>query len=305
MVHVLLSLGTIALVGSSLQRMFPDWNIEDFRRSINRLVLNILLPALVFQVIYTSDLDGVLLEVPLVSAAGILGCLGAAWLVFRWIPIDDRAKGPLILASAFGNVTYLGLPVLQGLFPDEGNDISKVAILCDVTAAPLNLIVGSILAMNLGGKKGSGLAESLKQVALLPPLWLMMVALACKYLQIPIPQFLTHGTGVLGAAVPGLMILSLGMALRIQRVEHLFPILTASGIKLFLSPLLVFGVAGLIGMKGTYHEAVTIEAAMPSQLLTLVIADRFKLDSKPLAQAIIINTILAFLTIQLIRGILF
>jgi hypothetical protein len=37
MLDVFLSLGAIALLGSALQRLFPDWNIEDFRKSINRL----------------------------------------------------------------------------------------------------------------------------------------------------------------------------------------------------------------------------------------------------------------------------
>jgi predicted permease len=44
---------------------------------------------------------------------------------------------------------------------------------------------------------------------------------------------------------------------------------------------------------------------MPSQLLTFVIADRFNLDSKLLAQAIFINTVIAFVTIPLVRALLF
>ena len=40
------------------------------------------------------------------------------------------------------------------------------------------------------------------------------------------------------------------------------------------------------------------EGAMPSQLLTLVVADRFQLDSRLLARAIVINTALAFATIS-------
>ena len=58
----------------------------------------------------------------------------SAWLVFKGIAIDRKAKGSLILACAFGNVTYLGLPVLQGVFADHASDIAKVAILCEVWA---------------------------------------------------------------------------------------------------------------------------------------------------------------------------
>jgi hypothetical protein len=305
MLTVFLSLGTIVLVGSALQRLFPDWNIEEFRKSINRLVLHVLLPALIFKVISTSDLDGVLYQVPLAAAAGIMGCLAVAWLVFRWMPLDRRSKGALILACAFGNVTYLGLPVLQGIFRDSAIDIAKVAILCEVTVAPLNLIVGSLLAMGYCQESGLGLRQSMMQVVRLPPLWTLAAALACKYLEIPVPAFIMHGTEVLGAAVSGLMILSLGMALRFERLDHVVPIVTVSGVKLLLSPFLVFMAAGFLAMKAPYLEAVTLEGAMPTQLLTLVIADRFNLDSRLLARAIVINTVLAFVTIPLARTLLF
>jgi predicted permease len=305
MISVFLSLAGIALIGSLLQHLFPGWNVEEFRKSINRLVLYVLLPALVFNVIYSADLRGVLLEVPLIAGTGILVCLLFSWLLFKWIPVEDSVKGPLILASAFGNVTYLGLPVLQGLFPQPEIGIAKVAILCEITAAPLNLIVGSLLAISYSGKKGIGIGQSLRQVIQLPPLWAMFAALLLRQLPVPVPHFVIHGTQVLGAGVAGLMILSLGMALQFQRISNLWPILTVSGIKLLLSPLIIFGIGGLITLNQNYFEALTIEAAMPSQLLTLVIADRFKLDTKPLAQAILITTVLAFFTIPFVRSMLF
>lgn len=305
MLNVFLSLGAITLVGSGLQRVFPDWNIEEFRKSINKLVLYVLLPALIFKVIYTSDLEGVLYQIPLAAAAGIAGCLSVAWLVFRWMPLDRKSKGALILACAFGNVTYLGLPVLQGIFPAHSSDIAKVAILCEVTVAPLNLIVGSLLAMRFSEQQGVNLRQSLKQVIQLPPLWTLAAALLCKQLEVPVPEFILHGAAVLGSAVSGLMILSLGMALRFDRLEYLGPMLSVSGIKLLVSPLIVFAAARLLAMHVPYFEAVTLEGAMPSQLLTIVIADRFNLDSKLLARAIAINTVLAFVTIPLVRTLLF
>lgn len=305
MLDVFLSLGVIALLGSALQRLFPDWDIEDFRKSINRLVLHVLLPALIFKVICTSDLDGVLYQVPLAAAAGIVASLAAGWLLFRWMPLPRPARGALVLACAFGNVTYLGLPVLQGLHPQATTDMAKVAILCEVTVAPLNLIVGSLLAMQFGDAKGLGLRQSLAQVLRLPPLWALVVALACKSLAVPVPEFVLHGAGVLGGAVSGLMILSLGMALRFERLEYPLPFAAVGGIKLLLSPLVVFWAARLLAMDAPYLEAVTLEGAMPTQLLTLVVADRFQLDSRMLARAIALNTALAFATIPMVRWALF
>ncbi len=245
-----------------------------------------------------------LFEVPLAMAAGILGCLSAAYLAFRWMPVSHRAKGALILACAFGNVTYLGLPVLQGMFPEEPLDISKVAILCEVTVAPLNVFAGSLLAMRFNGQERQTLGRSAAQVIRLPPLWALAAALGFKFLHIPVPEFVLRATQVLGATVSGLMILALGMALRRRRVDHAVPVLAVAGIKLLLSPLLVLGAARLLTMKEPYLEAVTLEGAMPSQLLTLAVADRFGLDTEILAQAILVNTVIAFVTIPLVKTVL-
>jgi len=64
-------------------------------------------------------------------------------------------------------------------------------------------------------------------------------------------------------------------------------------------------VARGFGMSGAPLEATVVEGAMPTQLLCLVIADRFGLDLSDLALVIVIDTALAYLTIPLIHGLLF
>jgi malate permease and related proteins len=73
---------------------------------------------------------------------GTLATLGLAMAVFSLLPLSPAQKGALVLASSFGNVTYLGLPLLQGLVPALGLQTAKVAVLCEVTTTPLNLSVG-------------------------------------------------------------------------------------------------------------------------------------------------------------------
>ena len=105
------------------------------------------------------------------------------------------------------------------------------------------MIVGSLLAMGYSGEQGLSLRQSLKQVAQLPPLWALAAALGCKFLHIPVPGFILHAVGVLGSAVSGLMILSLGMALKFRRVEHPVPILAVCAIKLLLAPVIAVAAA--------------------------------------------------------------
>jgi predicted permease len=316
MASVLLALGLIAGIGSVLRYLLPDLDGELARRTIGTLVLNVFLPALVFRVITTASLGPETLQIPLVMLLAILLCLAAATLAFRPFRLPPQEKGALILASAFGNVTYLGLPVLQGLFPALSLEVAKVAILSEVTTTPLNLSLGTALGTQFGGGGGGGQRAPLWRSALgivqqvglemlrLPALWAVAVGMIWKLSGVPVPAVLLQATGILGNAVTGLMMLALGLGLRYRPIQRPLPLLLASAIKLLLSPLLVFGLARWVGVQAPYFEALVLEGAMPSQLLTFVIADRVGLNAERLALCILLNTAASFLTIPLIRTLL-
>jgi predicted permease len=270
------------------------------------LVLNVFLPALVFRVICSVPTGPEMLQIPLVMAIGVGCCLALALLIFRPLTLRSEEKGALILASAFGSVTYLGLPVLQGLFPAMALQVAKVAILSEITTTPLNLSVGVALGESFSGKSSCRvLFKAFRAVITMPALWAIVLALAWTGSGIPIPGFLMEATRILGSTVTGLMMLSLGMGLRYRRIHQPLPLLLASAIKLLVSPLVILAAARWIGLQEPYLEAVVLEGGMPTQLLTFVIADRVGLDVERLALCILLNTAASFVTIPLLHGWLF
>ncbi|MEW5736446.1 MAG: AEC family transporter [Thermodesulfobacteriota bacterium] len=305
MITVFLSLAAIALVGSMLRHILPGVDIDGFRKNINRLVLFTILPALIFNVVYRAEIGKDFILVPLSAATGILSALALALAAFRFLPLQNRTKGALILGSAFSNVTYLGLPVLMGVFSAIPDKIAVVSVLYEVTTSPLLLSVGVFIAVWFGKKRSYGPFDYVKRICKLPPLWALGIVLAVKLLSVPVPAFLLQACKTLSAAAAGLMILSLGMALRFKRIEHLKPIAISVVLQLAFLPFVVFHTGRLVGLTGPFYEAAVIEAAMPTQLLTLVVADEFDLDTEALAQTIFITTVLSLGTIPLVRHILF
>ncbi|MGA7932771.1 MAG: AEC family transporter [Kovacikia sp.] len=147
--------------------------------------------------------------------------------------------------------------------------------------------------------------QACQEMLRLLALWAVAIALIWKVSGLPVPTFLLQATQLLGNTVTGLMMLSLGMGLRYRLIYQPFPLIIASGIKLLISPLVVFSIATLIGVQSPYLEAVALEGAMPTQLLTFVIADRVGLNSERLALCILINTAASFLTIPAMKTLLF
>ncbi|WP_421996085.1 AEC family transporter [Reyranella sp.] len=301
MTAVFLPLALIALLGALLRRFGTD--MEDKRRTLNLLVLNVFLPALVFHTVMDSKVDRLFVEIPLAASFGVLGCLAAGFLVFHFLPIPGPTKGAMMLGAAFGNVTYLGLPVLLGTFPGHADEVSVVAVLFEVTKSSLNLTLGAMIAIAYGTQERITFARTASEALKLPPIWALAVAIGWKASGIPCPAVLMEAAALLAAAVTGIMILSLGMALRFRPTRLMALTVPVAAIKLGLSPLLVAQVLGPLGITGLAADASLLEAAMPSQLLSFVIAGRFGLDEETLAFVIMADTILAFATLPLIQAV--
>jgi malate permease and related proteins len=308
MLNVFLALALIAAVGASLHRLIPDLDIDSVRRQCGRLVLNVLLPALNIDVLYKANAASDLWQVPLATLLGILFCLGAAALVFTLFPLDRRLKSALFLGCAFGNVTYLGMPLLQGLFPAQFVHVTEIAILCEISVTSADLITGSLLATFYLDGHHSSITSALKQVLMFPLLWSAALAVFLRVLHIPLPDFVMMAMHILGQSTSGLMLLILGMALKpdvlkgsLSRLHSWWPLLL---IKLGLSPIVVLFAGPLIGLSGLNLHAVTLEAAMPPQLFALIVADRFGFDTETLAGAAAFMIVLSLLTIPLVHHLL-
>lgn len=302
MTSVFLPLAMIALLGVVLRQLIPS--MEDNRRAMNQMVLYVFLPALVFHSIMGVPVDRLLYEIPLVAASGVFVCLAAGFLVFRFLPIPGPTKGAMILAAAFGNVTYFGLPVLLGTFVGEAAAVTEVAVLYEVTKSSLNLTIGAMIAIAHGSEEAITFRKTVLEALKLPPVWALAAAIAWKGTGLPCPAFVLDTTALLATTVTGIMMLSLGMALKFKPTRLMGLAVPVAAIKLLLSPLVVALAVVPLGVTGIYRDAAILEGAMPSQLLSFIIAGRFKLDEETMAFVIMVDTLLAFVTLPLVLALL-
>ncbi len=308
MVNVFLALAAIATAGASLHYFLPALDIDAMRRQCGALVLNLLLPALNIEVIYHSPAGRELWQVPLAMLLGILICVGLALLVLRQFKLDPRLKSSLLLASAFGNVTYLGMPLLRGLFPAHLLQVTEIAILCEITVTSSDLIAGSLLAMFYHEGPRTHLIDAFVQVLKFPLIWSTAFAAVIRALSIPLPDFMLMALHLLGQSTSGLMLLVLGMALKpsviAQTPRHIRSWWPAVFIKLGMSPLVVALIASTIGLTALNFRATVLEAAMPPQMFTFIVADRFGFDTEVLATAVAFMTVISLVTVPIIHRML-
>lgn len=270
------------------------------RAALARAVYLLFLPALVLTLLWLRRPPLAELGIAaLVSAGCVLGSLLLSWLIYGragWMQAPRRTRGALLLASSFGNFTYLGLPVLAGTFGERG---ATVAMAFDLLAStPLLFTLGAWIAARHGEAGGNPAARELLRA---PPLLAALAALALGMLGASAPTPLARALTTLGQAVVPVMLVCVGLALSwrrgwLMRAPLLVPALF---IQLGAMPLLAWGLGAFLGADAAMRPMLVVEAAMPTMVLGLVFCERYGLDAEVYAEAVTVSTLLALLTLPL------
>jgi predicted permease len=279
-------------------------NPDNARHIINTVVIKFMLPALCFRVISTMSIDINTILFPLSAIITVISMLALTFVVLtalqRFMRIEKKQKGALILTAAFGNVTFFGLPIIASLY---GQEAQKYPLMYDFMAAGILLwTVGVQIAAYYGGEgkmDGSTFKTGLKTLASMPPIWAMVLAFAANFsgLGLKTPLFMNRVLEMMSAPVVPLMIFSVGLMLKVPRLKDIVIAMPSVIIKLIVSPICAFGIALILGMSGLPLKATIVEAALPVMIMTLALSSEYKLDHTLAALTTIISIVLSFITV--------
>lgn len=275
------------------------------RKVLTSVVYYLLLPAMVLIVLWRADVGLESLQYTFMGTACISAGLAAMWLIGKLCRFQHARLGAMLLAAAFPNVTYLGLPVLEQSF---GVWARSVAIQIDLFAtAPLLFSVGVMLS----GYYGREEAETPKPWWTFfnaPPFWATGLAVLLNLRKVAIPSWADGVLERLADGVVPLMLVSLGLALDWKAVHwrNLPYIVPVIAVKMALMPLFAWWLAGFLTLGGAHKAATVLEMAMPCMVMGVVFCDRYGLDTPLYAMAVTVTTVLSLLTLpfwfQLLTG---
>jgi predicted permease len=265
------------------------------------------MPALAFGLLAAVPVDRSFFAIPLTGAISVLLCTAAGFAVYSFLPgftsLPRPSFGVMMIAAAYGNVTFLGLPVITELL---GQDKGYVAILFDQLGhTPLMLTLGAFIAARYGSGKEVSLAGSIRRVVLLPPLWGVAAGIVVRLGGVPVPSVILDTATIMGRAVIPLMTFTVGLALDFSEMKRVTVAFPALAIKLLLAPVITWWAGQRLGLSGDALKAVTVEGAMPVMVVSLVLADEFKLDVPLTAACIAVSTVALFFTMPLMMRLLF
>jgi predicted permease len=278
------------------------------RTLLNRLVLWVTMPALVFQTVHAAPLGPDIVRAPAAAIAGMAGTALVAWVLLARLYGHTPATGGLVLAASAGSVSFLGIPLVRALF---GPHETQVAVYFAVLNVPLALISGAVISSRIRDgtsaprrpRPGAVCGQGLRQLCTMPATWALACGLVLHGTDLPVGA--SRLLQLLTATVAPTTMFALGLGLHFERSLAPFRMaMPAVVIKLAISPLVVFVSAWVVGLSGLPLAIVSLQGAMPTQVLSVVIAERYRLDSRLVGLTLALDTTLAFLLMPVVLGVL-
>lgn len=264
------------------------------RQHFSSLLVSIVVPCMIVNS-YITEFDaevfhGIVLAF-IHSFILIMIGLGIAVLAARRMGKDNAAI--FEFAMIFSNAGYMGFPLIQALFGNEGL----------LYASSYNTVF-NILIWTYGYARVSGQTDAKKVVNTIvrtPAMIAVVLGLVIYLLQIPVPELIHQPISQIGGLNTPISMMITGMILAgsdLSKVIRDRAVAAVIGIRLFLIPAVCLLIYGFLHISfGMASEVVLLLEACPCAAISTVFAVQFHYDEEKVAGAVILSTLLSILTL--------
>jgi predicted permease len=251
----------------------------------NRIVLDVLAPALVYTALASKDFQlgdqGVLL---FGGALLILASGAVAWVIARFSGTQARTLVPVVMFNNCGN---MGLPLALLAF-GSSNFGAAVALFS----------ISNLIHFSLGARITSAHART-RDLLLSPLMIASALGFASAATGVRPPEMLFTGLKIMGEAMLPLMLFALGVRLTdLHRREIPLGLLGA-----FARPMvglaLALPLAWALGLTGESRGQLILFGALPPAVMQFLLAERYRQEPEKVAAMILLGNALAIVFIPL------
>jgi len=165
------------------------------------------------------------------------------------------------------------------------------------------VFVGLLVAQHYGTNEEARV-NPLKELVTFPAV--IALALALLLRPVAIPTLVSDGLGLLASMVAPLIMLSVGLSLRFRSLGESWRSLgVLTALRLLIAPAAALAIGLVVLGGGAPLRVAVLEAGMPAMMLTLVVGERFGLDTDYIASAIFVTTALSAITLPLVQVVAF
>lgn len=265
---------------------------DDNRNQFINLILNILMPALVFNSF--KELTPEILKLGLWALMGSTVIYIASHLIGMLAFSDFQPSQRKILhyATLVNNAGLGGQPLSYSMYGNLG------ALFASIYLVPHRIFMWSLGIKILSDDNQSDHSVLYKLIRN-PSIIAVVLGLIRGLLQINLPSFIDRSIATMGSIVSPLAAIIIGSIIATIDFNSLFDkgVIRYTLIRLIAIPLSVIFISRLINLDETLIGVLAIMSAMPAGTTTALLAAQYKLDVNLASKIVFITTILSILTV--------
>lgn len=304
--QVMLTLFAIVVVGYIAGKL--GYMGGTFDKKLSKVVIDITCPALILSSAMTGELPDRLYILPLLGISVLTYVLltGVALLLPRFLTKKKDDEGVIGFAMMFGNVGFMGYPIVASIFGHEAVFYAAVLNVVNtftVFTVGTMLIVGKNLESTVEEKEMSQ-KKMLRKVLYSTPmlsayLTMLIVALEIK----DIPEFISQPLTMIGNITVPAALLIIGSSMSQLPLRALLgnsTIYTTTLMRLAILPIGIHYLMTLLGFSSFVVGINTVVIAMPVATYGTILCLRHGKDTTLITEVTFITTLLAMISIPLL-----
>lgn len=272
----------------------------DFDRQLSRLVINLTCPALILSSAMTGELPDreYILPLLLISVATYAVLTGVAYVLPRFLTHKKSDEGIIGFALMFGNVGFMGYPVVASIF---GHEAVFYAAVLNVVNTFAVFTIGTVL---ITGKAEVEESRFQKKVLYSTPMLAAYLTMLIVIFRIDsIPAWVSQPLTMIGNITVPAALLIIGSSMSNLPLRALMgntTVYTTTLFRLVLLPIGVYWLGLLLGFSPFVVNINTVVIAMPVATYGTILCLKYQKDTTLITEVTFITTLLSMVTIPLL-----
>lgn len=288
----------LVLLGALLKR-WPRIS-DNLWGGLEQFGFYVLFPALLFETLAKADFST--MDTGAVGTSAVLSvCVMSALVLGLWQPLRRLGISAPAFTSIFQTATrwnaFMALAIAEKLFGQQG--LTLIAVVMAVNIIPLNVInVGVMIWFSDNGRSFKDLVI---RIVSNPIILGAALGVLVNIAGITVYAPLMTAVDLVARSSLGLGLIMVGAGLRIM--DALKPqanVILATTLKLLVFPLVITGIALLLGVEGDTLTMLALSAAVPTAMNGYLLAKQMGGDAPLYAAAATVQTVAAVVTIPLV-----
>lgn len=288
----------LIIFASALLQKFKKMG-DDWSTVLNAFALKIGLPVLIFSALAKAPFSfSAQAQLIISNSVFILASFILAFIIGKILRLEKQIFRTLFICFVFGNVAYLGIPVLV---QTAGEKILPTASLIVAIYLFWMFSVGiAYLDYSVEKNKRAVAKNVIKNLLKSPLLISVVLGIIVGSLQITLPTILLKSLDMITASVTPTVLIVIGLFIgksTIGKISEWFPIVLFSLLTLMMLPAIFYFGAQLLNFSPTQFSSSIIQAAMPLAITPFALADQYNLNKTFIARSIVLSTILSVISL--------